>query len=335
VPRCVGKTKLLLAASVLPKRSRTTGARSRKRCHQQRPASMPRAAWGRWQPHNKAFGSAEFASILSGLAHINHRGTSLTVSLDRRLPTKWANDRVCPKVLLGMSIASGRKDVSAVRILNARDLLAQVARLGFCQFTANENLIEQVIQCLARRQFAATSTSLHIKAISNARPNTLSAKYGTASFPFHTDFAFCALPPRYILLTNTTEATFQRPTLVAPIPRLQSRFRSLMQASMWKLRRVQKHYLVNGSFVQNAEVIWRWDCDFLKPANREAEVAYRLVPEAMNGLAVPIEWAGQTAVLIDNWCCAHARGEPRADTPSELTRVLTRYEFWRYARMVR
>jgi hypothetical protein len=235
-----------------------------------------------------------------------------------------------------MPIVIGPEDVRPAQVLNswARDLLVQVARFGFCQFAASENLIEAVIHCLARRQFAASSTSLRIKAISNARPNTLSAKYGTDSFPFHTDFAFCPLPPRYILLTNTTETRFQRPTLVAPMLRLPSCLRSLMQASMWKLIRAQKHYLVSGSLVQGAEVIRRWDCDFLTPANREAEQARRLVPEAMNGLAIPIEWGGQTAVLVDNWSCAHARGEPRADTPSELTRVLTRYEFWRYARMV-
>lgn len=142
------------------------------------------------------------------------------------------------------------------------------------------------------------------------------------------------MPPRYILLLNATEAQFRRPTLVVRMEELAVQLQSLIRQSTWNLRRSQKHYLVNGQFVQNGQIVWRWDCDFLKPANSEAEEASRSVPTAMNELAEPINWGLHSAVLIDNWSCAHARGEEELQGPCELTRALTRYEFWAYARMV-
>jgi hypothetical protein len=214
------------------------------------------------------------------------------------------------------------------------ELLAHVASFGFCHFGANEDQISELIQSLRKLQFVVSNTSLQIKHATKARPNTLSAKHGSAAFPFHTDFAFRPMPPRYILLLNVTDSHFQRPTRIARIDKLTPPLRNLIRSSIWKLVSSQKHFLVSGQFIRNRHIVWRWDCDFLTPVNAEAQEACHSAPAAMSELAQSITWSPQSAVLIDNWCCVHARGEDRSIGRNELNRALIRYEFWGDARMV-
>jgi hypothetical protein len=216
----------------------------------------------------------------------------------------------------------------------ASGLLAHVMTFGFCRFAADENQINELTQTLRRLRFVVSRTSLHMKHASNARPNTLSAKYGAGSFPFHTDFAFRATPARYILLSNLTDSHFPTPTLVARIDLLAPALQQLVRSSTWNLVTSQKHYFVSGQFIRSGQTVWRWDCDFLSPVNKDAHQARRCVPDALSEIAEPIVWGPQRAVLIDNWCCAHARGEVTSHDQSQLNRALLRYEFWGDARMV-
>jgi hypothetical protein len=216
----------------------------------------------------------------------------------------------------------------------AKGLLAHAASFGFCRFAADANQIDELIQALRRLQFVVSSTSLQIKQVSNARPNTLSAKHGAGAFPFHTDFAFRPMPARYILLLNPTGSNFQRPTLIARLDKLAPALQQIIQNSIWKLVAPQKHFLVSGRFIRNDQIVWRWDCDFLAPVNSDAFEARRCVPDALSEIAEQIVWGRQDAVLIDNWYCAHARGEAKSNDQNEPNRALLRYEFWGDARMV-
>jgi hypothetical protein len=127
---------------------------------------------------------------------------------------------------------------------------------------------------------------------------------------------------------------FQRPTLVARIDLLTPALRNLVRNSMWRLVSSKKQYLVSGQFIRDGQVVWRWDTDFLTPVNREAQEARCSVPAALCDLAKSIAWVRQGAVLIDNWCCVHARGDAQSSAKDELNRALMRYEFWGDARMV-
>jgi hypothetical protein len=123
--------------------------------------------------------------------------------------------------------------LSIVSVRSNEALLAQVASFGFCPFTAEENRIGELIRSLRRLQFAVSKTLLRISHASDARPNTLSAKHAAAAFPFHTDFAFRALPPRFILLLNASGLDFKRPTLIARIAMLAPQLQNLVRNSRW------------------------------------------------------------------------------------------------------
>ena len=81
-------------------------------------------------------------------------------------------------------------------------------------------------------------------------------------------------------------------------------------------------------------MVWRWDCDFLSPANYDAEQARATANTEMHKIAESISWRPENAVLIDNWCCAHGRADQIAAAKPDIDRFLLRYEFWDDAGMV-
>ena len=148
--------------------------------------------------------------------------------------------------------------------LTLEDILAQTSNGGHCEFTADPEGIRHFIQALRKLKFAVSKTDLRVKEKWKSRENTLSARHGSAAFPFHTDYAFRAAPPRYLLLFNPTNVYFQRSTLIAPFNSLSPSLQQQIQRSTWRLIASNKHYLVSGQFLRNSKKVWRWDCDFLK-----------------------------------------------------------------------
>src|SRR5215472_17980714 len=63
------------------------------------------------------------------------------------------------------------------------------------------------------RRGASSLARLRIWDRDAARPNSLSARYGTAAFPFHTDAAFLRVPPEIGLMRLRPGGASRRPTL--------------------------------------------------------------------------------------------------------------------------
>ena len=54
--------------------------------------------------------------------------------------------------------------------------------------------MEELLSSMRKQHFSISVSELKIKSVDKARANSLSAKYGRGAFPFHTDFAFRAIP---------------------------------------------------------------------------------------------------------------------------------------------
>src|SRR5260221_1254480 len=63
----------------------------------------------------------------------------------------------------------------------------------------------------ARRGLVNT---LRVTSQSDSRPNSLSSRYGTEAFPYHTDGAIFRTPPRYGIMRLAPGSTSNRPTLL-------------------------------------------------------------------------------------------------------------------------
>lgn len=154
---------------------------------------------------------------------------------------------------------------------------------------------------------------------------TLSAAFGTASFPLHTDTAFWNRPARFLVMRATGD--LRRPTLVCPFEKLLSSMNARLIGAACKAIWVLASstgpiYCGLTSRSSGGHFRCRYDRGCMAPANSEA----REIDEYMN-FAVPdsevqqLSWSSGTAVVIANWQALHARGP---EPPQEADRILKR-----------
>lgn len=159
----------------------------------------------------------------------------------------------------------------------------------------------------------------------DARPNTLSQRYGLGAFPFHTETAYWWRPARYVLLYCVSPGSSGRPTL-------------LVNSHEWRLGTVERRRAANAVFrVKSRRVFlatvgtetadglsWRFDQACMTPVTSDAygvtATTRALIRESK---PVVITWSPGTVLVVDNYRCLHARGVASIpDTDRILLRVL-------------
>ncbi len=171
-----------------------------------------------------------------------------------------------------------------------------------------------------------TVQSLRPRQAVEAKQNQYSGHYGFDIFPFHTDLAHWALPPRYFLLRCLigTEDVF---TNVLPSSHVVG---LLGAASLQKavLRARKRHFacsgLVRALSLHHGEQIFRWDPIFLEPLNGHAGALVRaMLDPALNDatIRVRLQDPGDT-LIIDNWRTLHGRSQvPARSKPRNVERI--------------
>ncbi len=167
--------------------------------------------------------------------------------------------------------------------------------------------------------FASLSVkSLRYRAIipiakSNARPNTLSSRFGLEKFPFHTDNVLHDVPPRYLVF-------------VAPLPRavatliwdsLTLPFQSRNRAIFLLQAQTQQKYIRLEQPYGTSSIV-RFNGSLMTPLNQEAKDAVRLIEVGHNN--VIIDWFKYKIVVLDNWRMLHGRGTSQSSGIGKLHR---------------
>ena len=210
--------------------------------------------------------------------------------------------------------------------------LADTFACGYCCIDLDEIPFTNIVTTLTRDIGRITKTSLNVISSNTAKPYSLSRKYGNGYFPFHTDFAFRPRPPRILLLVNDSRSSYTRATLVARIQNLPPALHLILATSYWRLKTKSDDFFVSGLTRIGRNEIWRIDFDFLDPENEQSNQCKRLLPAALKNIEVAFSWRPRSALLIDNWMCAHARS-PSSGDPDEGIRKITRFEVWQDARV--
>jgi alpha-ketoglutarate-dependent taurine dioxygenase len=154
-----------------------------------------------------------------------------------------------------------------------------------------------------------------------AVPGSQSSRHGTGAFPLHTDTVFWPDPVRYVILRGSGDT--RRPTMVLSFAELfeqcEPAVRALAARSVWTVWTGVSTVFCS---LQLCEGKWRYDPDLMRPANQaalEVDAAFR--PLTSCGLGQRVQWSGDTALVLANWCVLHGRG-PRP--PNEGTRIVQR-----------
>lgn len=158
-----------------------------------------------------------------------------------------------------------------------------------------------------------------------AHPRTLSAAFGSGSFPLHTDTAFWTVPARFLVLRAIGDT--RRSTMACPISDILElggrKLTTVVGKSVWSLRTSTGSVYCEMSFRgPDQRLGFRYDRQCMTPANSAAQEVDEFMSSGLPETATQqISWADGIAVVIANWHSLHGRG-PKP--PLEQERILQR-----------
>jgi L-asparagine oxygenase len=158
-----------------------------------------------------------------------------------------------------------------------------------------------------------------------AKKNTLSSRYGTNAFPFHTDTAHWDRPARYLLLYCVDPGEGKRTTQVQDTRLwcLDQGIIDLMCRALWRTGHINPRLCTLAESEQDKLHI-RYDMDCMRPMTAEAREVKALVEISINASpAMQIDWQPEALLILDNRRVLHARGKSSgADTNRVHKRIL-------------
>jgi hypothetical protein len=199
-----------------------------------------------------------------------------------------------------------RASLSSIRDLETLDLL--LAGVGRAQAPSTHHDMRRTLY--PRREDATQHPSL-------------SARFGTAAFPAHTDGAHERLPPRFVLLHCIADQQ-RRPTHLFRWRDIRNRLsnHSLLTREVFWFRTGRNSFA--DTIVGTARPFVRFDRGCMAPATRHAERLLADVDRAVESLEpYSVEWEPGTTVVIANWAALHGRGVALASG----SRILLRAHF--------
>lgn len=208
--------------------------------------------------------------------------------------------------------------------------LEALDRDGFCLAQGvQETDLLGVVEPLGRIRFDPRSPepvrTIQPQQAGAAKTNTLSSRYGTGGFPFHTDTAHWKRPARYLLLYCVAPGEGMRPTRLQDSRawQLTEEETDLACFLLWAFG--HRHVRLGHLAVRSADrLAVRYDMDCMRPMTAEAGELKAILQHRIETTAeTRIDWATGTLLAIDNHRIVHARGEAqRPDANRVLKRVL-------------
>jgi L-asparagine oxygenase len=158
-----------------------------------------------------------------------------------------------------------------------------------------------------------------------AKENTLSSRYGTGSFPFHTDVAHWPRPARFLLLYCRNPGSGARPTHLQDSKSWMwdKDTEQAATTEVWKVG-LARPYLSTMATVSPKGLKIRFDDACMTPMTIGAKALHERIASSIKSTnIIDIYWSSQKLLIIDNHRMIHARGKPTAPDPDRvLSRIL-------------
>lgn len=152
-----------------------------------------------------------------------------------------------------------------------------------------------------------------------AKPRSLSALYGTGSFPWHTDGAHWSVPPRYLVLACAQASANTAATIIWDARQsLALNSQAARQANFRVCNGAHSFYATATSPLQP---YYRYDPGCMSPLDSTAQYLQRAVENEGTSISDQIAWAPGLIAIIDNWRCLHRRANAEQDSARYLLRT--------------
>lgn len=227
----------------------------------------------------------------------------------------------------------GGKSLTSPDYMRELDLIGSVYLPQWCEglslFDAASTIGKVLdVQMLWPGAGASTIQRLEAREPNNDKGRRYSDIYGRKRFPFHTDLAHWAVPPRYLLLRCVKGAVGVSTGVLNSAHFLNIVGRNGAKRALFRSRNPVSN-LSNGSVLpllqeKDGSEIFRWDPQFLTPMNGFAS---ELRDKILNGESECMRAAEyfslqkpNDALVVDNWRFLHCR----RPVPDGVERVIER-----------
>lgn len=197
--------------------------------------------------------------------------------------------------------------------LNARDLKRDGYSItrGVCQTDLVHlvHLVQQLGSLRVDPRSPEPVRDIRPQPVQTAKENTLSSRYGTDAFPFHTDTAHWDQPARYLALYCVDPGEGKRPTLLqdSRLWDLDEADEDLARRALWKTGHLRPRLCMLAERTEG-ELAIRYDLDCMRPMTREARELEALIDTRIKGTTqTQIYWESESLLIIDNRRMVHAR----------------------------
>ena len=161
--------------------------------------------------------------------------------------------------------------------------------------------------------------------IAEAKPNTLSSRYGLGSFPFHTDVAHWSEPARFVILYCESPGRGKRPTHLQDFRTwdLGLEGKRALLRDVWKTGHFRPQLCTIGK-INGIDLALRFDEGCMKPMTASAwKLRKFLLIQIHASPIIDVKWTVGKMLIIDNHRVLHSRGRAYFPDPDRaIKRVL-------------
>ncbi len=205
---------------------------------------------------------------------------------------------------------------------------------------STEEILAQIgkkvdIQILLPASGISNVQALIPKNIFDAGGARYSAEFGLNDFPFHTDLAHWARPPRYLVLRCVQGDASVSTKLLSACAIYKLFDVSYLRKALFRPRKKSYYGSLNILplvFFESGVLAFRWDSLFLTPMNAAAREFRKFMLESEAGWSnrseIILYRPGDTLV-VDNWCMLHGRSSVGSQSKRRVERgYLSELESW-------
>ncbi len=152
-----------------------------------------------------------------------------------------------------------------------------------------------------------------------ARPNSLSAKYGTQAFPWHIDGSHWPTPPRYLVFGCVSSSLNSASTNI--LDRSQVALLNRTEAKTYPFLIKNGARSFYSTVTSDLRPFIRYDPGCMYPLDSRGYELQRNIEEVDLKKTKQIIWEPGTIAVIDNWRCLHKRSDIYMDNKRHLLRA--------------
>jgi alpha-ketoglutarate-dependent taurine dioxygenase len=209
-------------------------------------------------------------------------------------------------------------------------LIMQLNRLGYAICNEQFNFVEIAEATANANVRRVESDALEPRSHNFDNRGAWSNIYGAGKFPMHTDFAYEAVPPRFIVLRCVKLNNSNRSTRVFDTKMLPTHLTRQIAKIPWMIRHKERRGVIRmiDKGTKKGFEIWRYDPVCMSTYFSKHRRVIERLEEIFANKAACIQWQVDWSVIIDNWRCLHGRGLNTTSDTREEVRVLERYSIY-------